>query len=183
MIRAIEAVAVGGAFGWMLHRSGLTHYERIVDLYRLRDLTVMKFMFTALATAAVLIEAATTVGLAAGIPTPPTRIAANLIGGVVFGIGMAGAGYCPGTIVAQAGEGRLDAWGPGLLGLLSGALVFNFIEPIVVPALSRIGSLGYLTFGKLLGAAPLLVAIVCAELALLAFAVARRRQRIAPASQ
>lgn len=178
MTHAIEAIAVGAAFGWMLHRSGLTHYERIVDLYRLRDMTVMKFMLSALATAAVLIEAASTVGLAAWIPTPPTRVAANLVGGIVFGVGMAGAGYCPGTIVAQAGEGRLDAWGPGLLGLLSGALAFNFVEPIVVPALSRIGSLGYVTFGKLLGAAPLLVAVVCAELALLAFALVRRRQRL-----
>ena len=152
MMHAIEALALGAVFGWMLHRSGLTHYEHIVDLYRLRDLTVMKFMLSALVTGAVLIEVASTIGLVQWIPTPPTRIAANLVGGVIFGIGMAGAGYCPGTIVAQAGEGRLDAWGPGLLGLLSGALAFKFIVAAwIMPALTRIGSLGYTTFGKLLG--------------------------------
>ena len=40
---------------------------------------------------------------------------------------MASAGYCPGTIVAEAGEGRLDAWIAGLSGLIAGAMLFGLL--------------------------------------------------------
>ena len=177
MIQAIEAIGIGAVFGWMLHRGGLTHYERIVDLYRLRDMTVMKFMLSALATGAVLVEGRHHhwIGRVVADPADAGGCEHRRRRGVRHRHG-----WCrllSGTIVAQAGEGRLDAWGPRLIGLLSGALAFKFIEPSIMPALARIGSLGYTTFGKLLGVAPLLLVIVCAELALLAFAVARRRQR------
>ena len=36
------------------------------------------------------------------MPLPPTTLLPNLLGGVIFGVGMAGAGYCPGTIVAES---------------------------------------------------------------------------------
>jgi hypothetical protein len=66
-------------------------------------------------------------GFATSAPIPPTSILANVGGGVLFGVGMATAGYCPGTIVAEAGEGRLDAWVADLSGLLVGAIVFGLL--------------------------------------------------------
>jgi uncharacterized membrane protein YedE/YeeE len=59
---------------------------------------------------------------------PSTSVLANVVGGSVFGVGMASAGYCPGTIVAEAGEGRLDAWMAGLSGLVVGAIVFGLLQ-------------------------------------------------------
>ena len=79
-------------------------------------------------------------GFAASAPIPPTAMLANIVGGVVFGVGMASAGYCPGTVVAEAGEGRLDAWIAGLSGLIAGALVFGLLQPTIMPVLARVGT-------------------------------------------
>ena len=83
-------------------------------------------------------EALVQLGFAAGAPVPPTSMLANVVGGVVFGVGMASAGYCPGTIVAEAGEGRLDAWIAGLSGLVVGAMVFGLLQPLIMRTLSRV---------------------------------------------
>ena len=56
---------------------------------------------------------------------PATYIVGNMVGGLIFGVGMALTGYCPGTCVAGAGEGKLDYLIPGLLGFLAGAAIFG----------------------------------------------------------
>ena len=92
---------------------------------------------------------------------------ADVVGGVVFGVGMATAGYCPGTIVAEAGEGRLDAWVAGLSGLLVGAIVFGLLQPAIMPSLARVGALGRVTFASLAGASPWLVLLVFGQVVVL----------------
>lgn len=159
-----KALLLGFLFGWSLNKAGLTHYARIVNVYRLRDMTVIRFMLTALLVGAILIQLGLDLGFATRAPIPPTAMLANLVGGIVFGIGMATAGYCPGTIVAEAGEGRLDAWIAGLSGLGVGALSFGLLQPTIMPAIARIGSIGRVTFAELLGANPWLVLLVVAQL-------------------
>lgn len=87
---------------------------------------------------------------------------------------MASAGYCPGTIVAEAGEGRLDALFAGFAGLIAGALLFGLVEPFIMPALTRVGGLGRVTFADLVGAKPWLALLVFAELVSLLLFVTRR---------
>ncbi len=163
MLDVIKPLVLGFLFGWALHKAGLTHYARIVNVYRFRDMTVMRFMLTALVVGAFAIQVGLDAGFAASAPVPPTSVLANLVGGVVFGVGMATAGYCPGTVVAEAGEGRLDAWIAGLSGLLVGAMVFGLLQPVVMPTLSRVGSYGRITFAGLTGASPWLVLLVFAQ--------------------
>ncbi len=174
MLDIIKALALGFLFGWSLQKAGLTHYARIVNVYRFRDMTVMRFMLTALAVGAFGIQAGIDLGLAASAPVPPTSMLANVVGGVVFGVGMATAGYCPGTIVAEAGEGRLDAWVAGLSGLVVGAMVFGLLQPTIMPTLARTGSLGRVTFASLTGASPWLVLLVFGQaVALVLILIAR----------
>ena len=163
MLDVIKPLVLGFLFGWALHKAGLTHYARIVNVYRFRDMTVMRFMLTALVVGAFAIQVGLDAGFAASAPVPPTSVLANLVGGVVFGVGMATAGYCPGTVVAEAGEGRLDAWVAGLSGLLVGAMAFGLLQPVVMPTLSRVGSYGRITFAGLTGASPWLVLLVFAQ--------------------
>ena len=163
MLDVVRPLVLGFLFGWSLHKAGLTHYARIVNIYRLRDMTVLRFMLTALVVGAFGIQLGLDAGFAASAPVPPTTVLANVVGGVVFGVGMATAGYCPGTIVAEAGEGRLDAWVAGLCGLLVGAIAFGLLQPVVMPALSRVGSLGRVTLAGLTGASPWLVLLVFAQ--------------------
>ena len=176
MIDVLEAVSLGLLFGWSLQRAGLTQYARIVNVYRLRDMTVIRFMLTALVVGAVVIQAGVDLGVSAGPTPPPTAMLANLVGGLVFGVGMATAGYCPGTIVAEIGEGRLDALVGGLTGLIAGAIVFGLLEPVVMPVLTPVGALGRVTVAGLTGASPWLVVLVFAETVGLVLLVLSRRR-------
>jgi hypothetical protein len=170
-----SSLLLGMAFGWALNRAGLTHYDRIVNVYRLRDFTVIRFMATAVAVAGCAVQARVAWSAAVPLPVPPTVWIANLSGGVVFGVGMASAGYCPGTIVAEAGEGRLDAWLAGIGGLMVGALLFGLLQPIMMPVLAR-SRTGSVTLAGLLGARPWLVQLVFSQaVALLLLALPTRR--------
>jgi uncharacterized membrane protein YedE/YeeE len=53
----------------------------------------------------------------------PTRIGANIIGGLVFGVGFALTGYCPGTAAVALGQGSWDALF-GIAGLIAGSWMF-----------------------------------------------------------
>jgi uncharacterized membrane protein YedE/YeeE len=175
MSSVMPPMALGVLFGWALHKAGLTQYARIVNVYRLRDLTVIRFMLSALVVGAVAIQCGVDLGwTTAALPVPPTWPTANVVGGAIFGVGMASAGYCPGTIVAEAGEGRLDALFAGVLGLLVGALAFGLLQPFIMPALTRFGVLGRVTLAELLGARPWLVVLVFVELAVLLLVVTSR---------
>lgn len=168
MDAVLPPLGLGILFGWALHKAGLTQYARIVNVYRLRDFTVMRFMLSALVVGAVGIRLGADLGLTtATLPVPPTWLVANVVGGAVFGVGMASAGYCPGTIVAEAGEGRLDALFAGVSGLIVGALVFGLLQPFIMPVLTGVGSLGRVTLPELMGARSWLVLLVFAELVLL----------------
>jgi hypothetical protein len=171
----LAPLAVGFAFGWLLQRAGLSRYDRIVNVFRFRDLAVLEFLLSALITAAVGIRALVALGVATDLPIPATYVLGNLGGGVVFGIGMALSGFCPGTVAAGAGEGRLDYIIPGGAGLFAGALAYGVAYDRVMPWLSRQGRLGAITLADLLHVEPWLVVVLFTELGLLVLYQARRR--------
>lgn len=172
-----EPLAVGILFGMLLNRAGLTRYERIVGVYRFTDLTVLKFLLTAIVVGAAAIQAALSLGLVASVPTPGLHLGADLVGGALFGVGMATAGFCPGTIIAGAGRGQLDYLVGGGCGLLTGALVYGWSYSAFMPRLLRVGAGGAVTVAGILGASPWLVVILLAELALLGFYAIERGAR------
>lgn len=174
MTEIVQAMACGLMFGFLLHKAGLTQYARIVNVYRLTDLAVIEFILAALLVGAVLVQAGLSLELVSSVPIPRTAVVANLVGGALFGVGMATAGYCPGTIVAQAGEGHLDAVTAGVTGLLCGALTFGALQPSIMPSLARVGLLGRVTLAQLLGVNPWLLLLVFGELALLALVLVAR---------
>ncbi len=93
MTQYIIALFLGGLFGFALNKAGLTKYHKIVNVFRFTDLAVLKFMMTALAVAMTGLYALRGLGLVAFPVVPATYIVGNLIGGLVFGVGMALAGY------------------------------------------------------------------------------------------
>jgi uncharacterized protein len=168
MKATVAPLLIGIAFGWLLDRAELTRFQRIVGIYRLRDFTVLQFLGTAIVAGAFAVLALRSLGFVATVVITPTHLAADAIGGGLFGIGMAVAGFCPGTIVAGAGGGRLDYLVPGGLGLIAGALAYGATFRWV-GALGRIGALGIPTLPSLLGVSDWLLAIVLAEVAALGF--------------
>ena len=67
----------------------------------------------------------------------------------MLGGGIALAGACPGTVLAQAGVGYRDAIFT-LLGGIAGAIAFSYAEPALSPVLLT-GGPGKLTFADLFG--------------------------------
>jgi hypothetical protein len=167
MSEALVTLIVGGLFGWALNKAGLTHYARIVDVYLLRDWTVIRFMLSALLVGAVGIRLGLAFGLTNEVPLPQTHALSNLLGGAIFGVGMASAGYCPGTIVAEAGEGRLDACSAGAVGLICGALAYGLTQPWLMPPLNRVGDWGRITLASWQATTPWLVVCIFSEVLLL----------------
>lgn len=176
MTATFEALAVGLLFGFLLQKAGLARYDRIVNVYRFRDLTVLKFLLTAVVTGAVAIRLLVSTGAAGSVPVPATFVLGNAAGGFVFGIGMALSGFCPGTIAAGVGEGRLDYLFPGVLGMIAGALGFGIAYQWLMPVL-RIGAVGALALPEWVGAEPWLVVLLFVELFALAVYALERPSR------
>ncbi len=89
----ISALVVGLIFGWILQKSRMTQYNRIVNIFRFTDTTVLKFMLTSIVVGAVGIYLLRDLGLVTLTGTTPTYIVGNLVGGLIFGVGMAWAGF------------------------------------------------------------------------------------------
>ena len=88
----IVALVLGIGFGFALNNAGLTKYHKIVNVFRFTDLAVLKFMMTALIVGMAGLFGMDALGLIT-LPTPPqTYIVGNLLGGLIFGVGMAGVG-------------------------------------------------------------------------------------------
>ncbi len=86
-------LVLGFGFGWSLQKAGLGKYHKIVNVFRFTDLAVLKYMMTALAVAMVGVFALSTFGLITLPTVPATYVIGNLVGGLIFGVGMAGAGF------------------------------------------------------------------------------------------
>ncbi len=93
MTNYITALILGAFFGFSLNKAGLTKYNKIVNVFRFTDMAVLKFMMTALVVAMSGLFALRGLGLITFPSIPPTYIVGNLVGGLIFGVGMALTGY------------------------------------------------------------------------------------------
>jgi len=93
----------------------------------------------------------------------PAGVGRNVIGGLIFGVGMALLGWCPGTAVGALGEGRLDAL-VGLAGMVVGGMLFAQVYPDA-KRIYRLGHIGERTWWQMLGINPwLFIVPVCVAL-------------------
>ncbi|WP_037299577.1 YeeE/YedE thiosulfate transporter family protein [Rubritepida flocculans] len=118
------APVFGFAFGWLLERGRVLDYNVIVNQLRLRDFTVLKIMLTAILVGGVGVYALVELGFARWHLRDANLGGAGL-GGLLFGVGMAIYGYCPGTGLAAAATGRTHAL-VGMLGMIAGAIAYAF---------------------------------------------------------
>ncbi len=89
----VIAVFLGAGFGFALNKAGLTKYNKIVNQFRFTDMAVLKFMMTALVVAMIGLYGLRGLGLIKFPAVPATYIVGNLVGGLLFGVGMALTGY------------------------------------------------------------------------------------------
>ena len=90
-------------------------------------MTVLKVMFTALITAMLglsLVVALGWIDLESQVYLLPTLYGAQIVGGLIFGVGFVLSGWCPGTAAVGVASGKLDAL-VFLVGVVIGAIVYN----------------------------------------------------------
>ncbi len=93
MTNYVLALLLGFAFGFLLNKAGLTRYHKIVNVFRLTDLAVLKFMLSGLVVAMIGLYGLKGLGWIAFPTVPATYVVGNLLGGLIFGVGMAATGY------------------------------------------------------------------------------------------
>jgi hypothetical protein len=93
MSGSIIALIMGFFFGFSLNKAGLTKYNKIVGVFRFTDMAVLKFMMTALVVAMSGLYLLRGFGWITFPNVPGTYIVGNLVGGLIFGVGMALTGY------------------------------------------------------------------------------------------
>lgn len=165
----------GAFFGLALQKAGLSRYEKIIDVFRFRDMSVMKFMMTALCVAMVGVFLFKDLGLLE-LKLKETYVLGNLLGGAIFGVGMALAGFCPGTCAAGIGQGSLDYLIPGVLGFLAGAVLFGSTYQEIFVPVHNVGNYGFQTMASLWGANHWLLILLFLQLSLGAFYVFEKRR-------
>ncbi len=164
--KLLLGLATGIVFGLLLQKGRVALFDVIVGQLRLKDWTVVKIMATAVAVGTVGIHVLVLSGMAT-LHIKPALLGGVLVGGLMFGIGLALYGYCPGTGVAATGAGHRDA-AVGVAGMLCGALLFVLGYPVWKPVIESVADWGKLTLPNATSSSPWLwVAAVVVALGLL----------------
>ena len=139
----------GILFGFLLHKGGATKYDVIVGQLLLTDFTVLKIMLSAIVTGMIGIYIMKSLGLIK-LSLKKGSVGMNVIGGLIFGVGFAVLGYCPGTIAGAIGNGYLDAITGGLAGIVLGTWIFAVMYPGLKNGILKKGYFGDITLPRLL---------------------------------
>ena len=176
-VSLVIALVIGIAFGWTLESSGMGSARKLAGQFYLRDLTVFKVMFTAILTAMLGVFWLGWTGVldVSRVYVPETWIVPQLAGGMVFGVGFAMAGLCPGTSCVSAATGRIDgvATVAGMFaGILGAGLLFPRLQSFYEST-----PRGAFTLPQALGVSYGALVFLVVALALIGFSVAETLEK------
>ena len=150
--KLLLGLVTGILFGVLLQKGRVSKFEVIVGQFLFKDWTVVRMMGTAVVVGSVGVFALVAADLAS-LHIRPMLLGGVLLGAVLFGIGMAVFGYCPGTSVAGFGEGRRDAL-VGVLGMFTGAAMFVVFYEQFQPVIQALGDWGKITLPDITNTSP-----------------------------
>ncbi|HEX6575455.1 MAG TPA: YeeE/YedE thiosulfate transporter family protein [Gemmatimonadaceae bacterium] len=171
------ALVIGIAFGWFLERSGMGSARKLAGQFYLTDLTVFKVMFTAIMTAMLGVFWLGWLGVldVSRIYIPETFLIPQLTGGIVFGLGFALAGLCPGTSCVAAATGRMDGLSV-VAGMFAGVLGSGIMFPLFERFYEKTPRGAY-TIPQLFGSNDGIVVFAVVVLGIAGFRIAERLER------
>jgi uncharacterized membrane protein YedE/YeeE len=143
----IMILVSGFLFGAILQYASLNKYNVISGMATLENYAVAKAIAVAIGIGAILLNIEILSGLAS-YHVKPLILGGIIIGGLIFGTGMAILGYCPGTLAISLGEGSIDAL-IGIIGGLAAGLVYTLLAPSVSGILGP--DLGAVSLNSLVG--------------------------------
>lgn len=146
-LKLVLGLLTGIVFGFLLQKGQAAKFQVILGQLLLKDWTVLKIMATAVAVGAVGVHMLVAMGLAS-YHVVTASLARIIVGGVLFGVGLAIFGLCPGTSVAACGEGRRDAM-IGVLGMFGGAGIYVALYPAFKPMMRALADFGKVTLPQL----------------------------------
>jgi hypothetical protein len=144
----ILGLAMGAAFGFLLEKARVFEPAVILGQFQMRSFLMLRVFLAGVAAGLVVLAIMTGFGWARLSPKALLPMA-DIAGGLLLGVGIALAGACPGTVLAQIGAGYKDAWFT-LAGGILGALAFTYAEPHLAPML-RLAGQGRLTLDSVTG--------------------------------
>jgi hypothetical protein len=156
----------GICFGFLLQKGGVTDYNVIEGQLLLTDFTVVKVMLSAVIVGMIGFHILKHFGFVRSHAAEGT-LGANVIGGLIFGVGFALLGYCPGTVAGAVGTGALDALAGGMLGMVVGAGIFAEAYPKLRDTVLQKGPFPAVTVPEFLHL-PTWTVIVLLEIAMIA---------------
>jgi len=165
----VLSLLLGFGFGFALEQAGFGSSRRLAGIFYFRDMTVLRVMFTAMVTAMLGLQLALALGVvnAEQIYFLPTIYGAQIVGGLLFGVGFVLSSWCPGTAAVGLASGRLDAL-IFLGGAMLGSILFNEFYSIVAP-LASWGESGVKFAWAALGVSGPVFALLFAAVAVAAF--------------
>lgn len=119
------AIFIGVAFGYILERAGFGKSTHIAPIFYFKNLRVAETMVSAILTAGAWLAFAVYNGWIDynQVFIPATYVWPYLVGGIIFGLGMVMAGWCPGTAIVGFASGKIDA-AVFMLGMIAGMYVY-----------------------------------------------------------
>ncbi len=160
----------GVIFGFLLHKGGATKYDVIINQLLLKDNTVVKIMMSAVLVGMPGIFLMKKFGWV-DFQVKVGSLGKNVVGGLIFGLGFALLGFCPGTIAGAVGNGSLDAALGGLAGIIIGSGLFAAAFPKLRNGILKWGDYGQLTLPQLLKVNEWVVIIPLSALIIVFFVV------------
>ncbi len=151
-------LATGLVFGFALEKSRVFEPGVIVGQMQLKNFLMLKIFLAAVITGLVALAALN--GLfGIKLSLKPLLWKADIIGGLVLGVGIAIAGACPGTSLAQLGAGYKDALFV-VAGGIAGALFYGYNDAAITSWFAEKGD--KIGFDRMLGLPFWMVALLFA---------------------
>lgn len=139
----VLGLLIGILFGAALYLGGLAEPDKIIGSLRLKDFhafrTIALFVLVGMLGTWILQKTGH-----ANLDVKPAAMLSVFIGGALLGVGFGMTGYCPGTGLACAAAGRLDAL-ITVLGMFVGALVYILFYPTAAVSLEQHFNYGKVT--------------------------------------
>jgi uncharacterized membrane protein YedE/YeeE len=154
----ILGLVTGILFGFLLQKGRVLRFEKQVGAMLLKDMTILKFMLSAIIVGMVGVEILSSAGIIT-MSHKPMNVGAILLGGALFGAGWAVMGYCPGTSMGALGEGRWHAIF-AIAGMVAGAAIYAELYPFFKSTVLSWADYGKIGLPEALGVSPWVVIVV-----------------------